>query len=473
MQRRRRAKIIATLGPASSASRKIETLFRRGADVFRLNFSHGDHKDKKALIASIRDVEKRCGRPIAILMDLQGPKLRIGKFKDGKITLKAGSHFRVDRSPKLGDDTRVCLPHREVFAAIKAKTELLLDDGRIRLRVEKIGKDYAETRVITGGVLSNHKGLNVPKTLLGLKVLTDKDRRDLKFALANGADWIGLSFIQRPEDVEEVRAIVKGRAGILSKLEKPSAITSLAQIVELSDAVMVARGDLGVEMAPEEVPSVQKQVIRCCRLLGKPVVVATQMLESMINAPAPTRAEASDVATAVYDGADAVMLSAETAVGSYGPAAVGIMERIIRRVERDPYYRRLLEAGRVETQPNDSDAITAAASDVAQTVSAAAIVTYTTSGSTTYRAARQRPNVPILSLTTELATARRMALVWGVHAVTTTGDIRTFSQMVLRAAAIAERERIARKNQKIVVTAGVPFGTPGRTNVLRIHTLHD
>jgi pyruvate kinase len=473
MQRRRRAKIIATLGPASSTSRKIETLFRRGADVFRLNFSHGDHKDKKALIASIRDVEKRCGRPIAILMDLQGPKLRIGKFKDGKITLKAGSHFRVDRSPKLGDDKRVCLPHREVFAAIKAKTELLLDDGRIRLRVEKIGKDYAETRVITGGVLSDHKGLNVPNTVLGLKALTDKDRRDLKFALANGADWIGLSFIQRPEDVEEVRAIVKGRAGILSKLEKPSAITSLAQIVELSDAVMVARGDLGVEMAPEEVPSVQKQVIRCCRLLGKPVVVATQMLESMINAPAPTRAEASDVATAVYDGADAVMLSAETAVGSYGPAAVGIMERIIRRVERDPYYRRLLEAGRVETQPNDSDAITAAASDVAQTVSAAAIVTYTTSGSTTYRAARQRPNVSILSLTTELATARRMALVWGVHAVTTTGDIRTFSQMVLRAAAIAERERIARKNQKIVVTAGVPFGTPGRTNVLRIHTLRD
>ncbi|MFT5540426.1 MAG: pyruvate kinase [Alphaproteobacteria bacterium] len=340
------------------------------------------------------------------------------------------------------------------------------------MRVEKAGKDYAETRVITGGVLSDHKGLNVPNTMLGLKALTDKDRRDLKFALSNGADWIGLSFIQRPEDVAEVRAIVKGRAGILSKLEKPSAISSLPQIVELSDAVMVARGDLGVEMAPEEVPSVQKQVIRCCRLLGKPVVVATQMLESMINAPAPTRAEASDVATAVYDGADAVMLSAETAVGSYGPAAVGIMERIIRRVERDPYYRRLLEAGRVETQPNDSDAITSAASDVAHTVSAAAIVTYTTSGSTTYRAARQRPDVPILSLTNELATARRMALVWGVHAVTT-GDIRTFSQMVLRAATIAERERLARKNQKIVVTAGVPFGTPGRTNVLRIHTLRD
>jgi pyruvate kinase len=472
MLRRRRAKIIATLGPASATTRKIETLFRKGADVFRLNFSHGAHKDKLALIASIRDVEKRCGRPIAILMDLQGPKLRIGEFKDGNITLKAGDHFRVDRSTKLGDTKRVCLPHPEVFSAIKAKTELLLDDGRIRLRVEKTGKDYADTRVITGGVLSDHKGLNVPDTVLGLKALTDKDRRDLKFALANGADWIGLSFIQRPEDVAEVRAIVKGRAGILSKLEKPSAISSLQQIVELSDAVMVARGDLGVEMAPEEVPSVQKQVIRCCRLLGKPVVVATQMLESMINAPAPTRAEASDVATAVYDGADAVMLSAETAVGSHGPAAVAIMERIIRRVERDPYYWQLLETGRVETQPNDSDAITAAASNVAHTISAAAIVTYTTSGSTTYRAARQRPDVQILSLTNELATARRMALVWGVHAVTT-GDIRTFFQMVLRAAAIAERERLARKNQKIVVTAGVPFGTPGRTNVLRIHTLHD
>ncbi len=470
MQRRRRAKIIATLGPASSSARQIETLFRRGADVFRLNCSHGSHKDLKALIGIIRGLETKFGRPIAILMDLQGPKLRVGNFAEGRVTLKTGDHFRLDMSKAEGDATRVQLPHPEVFSAIGSKTELLLDDGKIRLRVEKSGKDYAETKVVTGGVLSNHKGLNVPNTVLDVGALTDKDRKDLRFALANGADWIGLSFIQRPGDVAELRELVKGRAGIVAKLEKPSAIVQLEQIVDLADAVMVARGDLGVEMAPEDVPSVQKQIIRCCRQSGKPVVVATQMLESMIKSPAPTRAEASDVATAIYDGADAVMLSAETAVGDYGPGAVGIMDRIIRRVERDPYQRHLLEAGRVLAQANDSDAITEAASVVGHTLQAAAIVTYTTSGSTTYRAARQRPDVQILCLTNRQGTARRMALVWGVHAVTC-GDIRTFSQMVLRAAAIAVREGMARAGQKIVVTAGVPFGTPGMTNVLRIHTI--
>lgn len=470
MKRRRRAKIIATLGPASSSPRQIETLFRKGVDVFRLNCSHGTHKDLKALVTAIRDIEKKYSRPIAILMDLQGPKLRVDVFRDGKVTLKAGDHFRLDMLREPGDATRAGLYHPEVFAAIGPKTDLLLDDGKICLRVEKSGKDYADTRVISGGVLSDHKGLNVPNTVLGVGALTEKDRRDLKFALANGADWIGLSFIQRPEDVAELRDLVKGRAGIVAKLEKPSAITSLEKIVALTDAVMVARGDLGVEMAPEEVPSVQKEILRCCRQYGKPVVVATQMLESMIKAPAPTRAEVSDVATAVYDGADAVMLSAETAVGDYGPAAVAIMERIIQRVERDPYHRQLLETGRVTAQANDSDAITEAASVVGHTLQAAAIITYTTSGSTTYRAARQRPDVPIVSLTNKLATARRMALVWGVHAVTT-GDVRSFSQMVLRAAKIAVREGVARPGQKIVVTAGVPFGTPGMTNVLRIHTI--
>ncbi len=470
MIRKRKAKIVATLGPASSSRKQIETLFRKGADVFRLNCSHGTHKDLKALVDIIRDLETRFSRPIAILVDLQGPKLRIGTFAKGKVTLKTGDHFRLDMSKAAGDAKRVNLPHKEVFAALKPKTELLLDDGRIRLRVLKAGKDYAETRVVTGGPLSDHKGLNVPNTLLALGALTPKDRKDLRFALSAGADWIGLSFIQRPEDVIELRELVKGRAGIVAKLEKPSAITSLEKIVALTDAVMVARGDLGVEMPPEDVPTVQKKIIRCCRELGKPVIVATQMLESMIDAPAPTRAEASDVATAIYDGADAVMLSAETAVGKYGPEAVAIMDRIIRKVEGDSHYRLALNAGHVDTQPNDSDAITAGASTVGHSISAAAIVTYTTSGSTTYRAARQRPDMPILSLTNKRATARRMALVWGVHAATT-GDIRTFSQMVLRAATIAEREGLARPGQKLVVTAGVPFGTPGRTNVLRIHTV--
>ena len=470
MRRRRNAKIIATLGPANRTPRQIETLHLRGADVFRLNFSHGSHDEIKALIAIIRATERKYGRPIAILTDLQGPKLRIGSFRDGEVTLGAGDKFRLDLSKAMGDERRVCLPHREVFSALKKKNDILLDDGRVRLRVESQGRDYAETRVITGGVLSDHKGVNVPATVLAVKVLTPKDRRDLRFALDNGADWVGLSFIQRAEDVAEVRRMVKGRAGIMAKLEKPLAIAELDEILTHADAVMVARGDLGVEMPPEDVPTVQKHVIRLCRGAGKPVVVATQMLESMIRSPAPTRAEASDVATAVYDGADAVMLSAETAIGNHGPAAVTMMDRIIRRVERDPHLKSINESSRVQALATDADAITAAAREVAHTISAAAIVTYTTSGSTTLRAARQRPDVPVVCLTGSRATARRLALVWGVHAVVTE-DVRSFNEMVRRAARIAGREGFARKGQKVVVTAGVPFGTPGATNVLRIHSV--
>lgn len=470
MRRRRNAKIIATLGPAARTRRQIETLYRRGADVFRLNFSHGSHDELAAVIEIIRDVEHKYGRPIAILTDLQGPKLRIGTFDGGKVTLKTGDKFRLDMSRALGNAHRVRLPHKEVFAALKPKQDILVDDGLVRLHVEEMGEDHVETRVITGGVLSDHKGLNVPQTVLPVKVLTEKDRRDLRFALRSGADWIGLSFIQRARDVAQVRNLVKGRAGIMAKLEKPSAIGELDEIIALSDAVMVARGDLGVEMPPEDVPTVQKEIIRHCRAAGRPVVVATQMLESMIRTPAPTRAEASDVATAIYDGADAVMLSAETAVGAHGPAAVTMMERIIRRVERDPYFHNITEASRVETLSTDADAITAAARVVAHTVSAAAIVTYTTSGSTTLRASRQRPDVPVICLTGSRITARRLALAWGVHAVVT-GDVRSFNDMVSRAARMARREGFAHKGQKVVVTAGVPFGTPGATNVLRIHTV--
>ncbi|MBT3793312.1 MAG: pyruvate kinase [Rhodospirillales bacterium] len=472
MSQRRNAKIIATLGPASQTPSQIEALHRKGANVFRLNFSHGSHDILKDLIAIIRDLERKCGRPIGILMDLQGPKLRVGTFIDGKITLKTGDHFRLDRSKKPGDQTRVSLPHPEVFSALKPKHDLLLDDGRIRLRVEKKTRDYIDTRVITGGVLSDHKGLNVPNTVLALPALTTKDKRDLRFALKNGADWIGLSFVQRPKDVAEIQAIAKGRASIMSKLEKPAAIQELDKIIALSDAVMVARGDLGVEMPPEEVPTLQKRIIRHCHEAGKPVVVATQMLESMIQSPAPTRAEASDVATAIYDGADAVMLSAETAVGSYGKEAVGMMERIIRQVEQDDHYLDVIETTRVEATATASDAITAAAGAVAHTISAAAIVTYTTSGSTALRAARQRPSVPIMCLTNQRSTARRMTVVWGLYPVVT-GDVRNFTEMVARAARIAVRERFARKGQQLVVTAGVPFGTPGATNVLRIFTVNE
>jgi len=472
MRRRRNAKIIATLGPATRTPRQIETLHLRGADVFRLNFSHDSHDGLKALIGIIREIERKHGRPIAILTDLQGPKLRIGTFDGGEVALKYGNKFGLDMSKKAGDCSRVCLPHKEVFEALEPRHDILLDDGRVRLRVEHRGHDFAETRVVTGGMLSDHKGVNIPKTVLPMKALTSKDRRDLRFALDNGADWVGLSFIQRAQDVAEVRNIVKGRAGIMAKLEKPSAIGELDEIIAMSDAVMVARGDLGVEMPPEDVPTVQKKIIRHCREAGKPVIVATQMLESMIRSPAPTRAEASDVATAVYDGADAVMLSAETAIGAHGPAAVTMMEKIIRRVERDPHFRNITEASRVEALGNDADAITAAARAVAHTISAAAIVTYTTSGSTTLRASRQRPDVPVICLTGNRDTARRLALAWGVHAVVT-GDIRSFNEMVRRAARLACGEGFARNGQKVVVTAGVPFGTPGATNVLRIYTVQD
>ncbi len=467
MRRQRNAKIVATLGPSSSTAAEIEALFRAGADVFRLNFSHGTLADHKERVGHIRALEAKYFRPTGILMDLQGPKLRVDTFALGKVTLKVGQAFRLDLERKPGDEKRVCLPHPEVFAALSPRQTLLLDDGRIRLRVVSVGKGHAETRVVVGGELSDRKGVNVPGAILPVTALTKKDAIDLQNGLKLGVDWIGLSFIQRPEDVAEVKRIVKGRARVLSKLEKPSAITYLDKIVELSDAIMVARGDLGVEMPPEDVPSLQKQIIRACRRAGKPVVVATQMLESMIKAPAPTRAEASDVATAVYDGADAMMLSAETAAGAYPLAAVQMMDRIIKRIERDPIYRSVMDPAHNAPEPTSADAIAAAARQVANTISAAAIVTYSTSGSTTLRAARERPEVPIIGLSSTERTARAMTLAWGVHSVRSR-DVSDFSTMVGRAAHIAHREGFAKLGDNIVITAGVPFGHSGSTNVLRI-----
>ncbi len=468
MRRNRKAKVLATLGPSSTSPERIEELFRAGADAFRLNFSHGTHEEHRQRHQAVRSVEAKFRRPIGILMDLQGPKFRIGTFEGGAVELEARSPFRLDLSDAPGDGRRVTLPHPEVLAALDVGTELLLDDGRIRLRVEACGPDFAETRVVTGGRLSNRKGVNLPGVVLPLSPLTDKDRADLRFGLDLGVDWVALSFVQRPEDVAEARRLIAGRAAIMVKLEKPAAIDCLGELIEQADAVMVARGDLGVEMAPEDVPALQKRIVGACRLAGKPVVVATQMLESMVHAPAPTRAEASDVATAVYDGADTVMLSAESASGDYPVEAVSMMDRIIRRVEHDPTYRRIMDAQHPAPEATASDAISAAAAQVARTLSAAAIVTYTTSGSTTLRAARERPDVPmILCLTSQLETARRLAIVWGAHCVQTE-DVHSFSEMVIKACGIAVEQEIAAVGQRVVVTAGVPFGTPGATNVLRI-----
>ncbi|MFN4284071.1 MAG: pyruvate kinase [Alphaproteobacteria bacterium] len=467
MRRFRSAKIIATLGPATSSPEVLEKLFLAGADIFRLNFSHGSIEDHRARVDAIRAIEAKHGRPIAILMDLQGPKLRVATFAKGPVMLKAGQSFRLDMDKTPGDVTRVGLPHKEVFAALAPKQDLLINDGKIRLRVVKCGKDFAETKVITGGEISDRKGLNVPDAVLPLAAMTPKDKIDLQNGLKLGVDWVGLSFVQRPKDIEDVRKIVKGRAGICAKLEKPAAIAHLDAIIKLADAVMVARGDLGVEMLPEEVPILQRRIVRACHKAGTPVVVATQMLESMISSPAPTRAEASDVATAVYDGADAVMLSAETAVGEYPILAVEMMHRIIKQVEADPLSRRFIDADRPAPEPDSSDAISAAARQSAQTLSASAIVTYTTSGTTSMRAARERPTVPILGLTSLMSTARKLALVWGVHPVHT-ADVRNFATMVEKAARIALSEGFAKNGQRLIVTAGVPFGTPGGTNVLRI-----
>ena len=467
MRRSRSTKIVATLGPASGTREVIGGLFDAGVDVFRLNFSHGTHEEHRIRYDIIRAIEQERKRPIGILMDLQGPKLRVGVFADGKIMLKAGQAFRLDLTDKPGDETRAPLPHPEIFEAISPGTDLLLDDGKIRLRVEKVRGKVAETVVIAGGPLSNRKGVNVPNAVLPVSALTKKDRTDLRFGLDLGADWVALSFVQRPEDVAEARKLIEGRAAVMVKLEKPQAIDRLQEILDLTDAVMVARGDLGVEMPPEDVPGLQKRIVRACRAAGKPVVVATQMLESMVSSPAPTRAEASDVATAVYDGADAVMLSAETAAGAYPLEAVRIMDRIIAKVEHDPLYRPIMDAEHSAPEHTAADAITAAAAQVAHTIGAAAICTYTTSGSTTLRAARERPTSPILGLTANLGTARRLAVLWGVHWVPTR-DVRSFSDMVERARKVAIQEGLARSGDRIVITAGVPFGTPGATNTLRI-----
>ncbi len=467
MRRNRKAKILATLGPATATPDRIRALVEAGADVFRFNLSHGTHEDHRKRYEYVRQVEREIRHPLGVLVDLQGPKLRVGAFAGGGTDLAAGASFRLDLSSEPGNSRRAPLPHPEVLAALKPGSELLLDDGRIRLRVDQAQPDCCDTTVMTGGRLSDRKGLNLPDVVLGLSPLTDKDRADLQFGLDLGADWIALSFVQRPEDVAEARRLIGQRAAVIVKIEKPSALVHLEELIQLSDAVMVARGDLGVEMPPEDVPSAQKRIVGACRLAGKPVVVATQMLDSMVHAPAPTRAEASDVATAVYDGADAMMLSAESASGDYPVESVAMMNRIIARTERDPLHRRLMAAQHPEPEATAADAISAAAAQVAHTLSAAAICTYTTSGSTTLRAARERPDVPILCLTSSLATARRLALLWGTHCVQTP-DVSNFSERVEKATRIAREENFAEPGQRLVVTAGVPFGTPGSTNVLRI-----
>ena len=472
MKRERSARILATLGPASSTRERIRALVEAGADVFRLNFSHGSHEDHAERYRLIRAVEAELGRPIGVLMDLQGPKLRVGRFAEGKVALVPGASFRLDLDPTPGDARRANLPHPEIFAALEAGTALLLDDGKLRLRVDACGADFADTTVLVGGTLSDRKGVNVPGVLLPISPLTAKDRADLDFGLALGVDWVALSFVQRPEDLREARELVGDRAWIMAKLEKPAAIDALEPIITLADGVMVARGDLGVELPPQQVPVLQRRIVRAARAAGRPVVVATQMLESMISSPVPTRAEASDVATAIYDGADAVMLSAESASGQYPVEAVSIMHGIVCEVERDPAWRAGLEASHTPAAANTPDAICCALRRVAGLLEPAATVAYTSSGFSALRASRERPVAPILALTPQPATARRLALVWGVHPVPFE-EVHDVAEMVEHAARAALTLGFGRAGDAVVVIAGLPFGQRGSTNLLHVARIPD
>jgi pyruvate kinase len=458
-------KIVATLGPASRTPEQLRVLFLAGVDVFRINMSHTTHANLKTLVETVRGVETEVGRPISILVDLQGPKLRLGKL-GGEKTLQTGSQVAFVRSETVSGDS-IPIPHPEIFAALKPGSQLLIDDGKVRLVAREVAADRMAADVVQGGVIKDHKGVNLPDTLLPIPALTPKDRADLDYALSLSVDWLGLSFVQRADDVAELRKMTAGRAGVLSKIEKPAALQSLDEILVLSDAVMVARGDLGVELPLEAVPGRQKQIIQAARHAGKPVVVATQMLESMITSPVPTRAEVSDVANAVYEGADAVMLSAETAAGAYPAEAVGVMDRIAREVEADSMYRGIMEAQRQEPEATMPDAILAAVHDVTHTIKAAAIVCWTKSGSTGLRAARERPEVPILALTPIKAMARRLQLAWGLHCVETE-DAQNLDDVSERACQIAYSQGFARMGDRVVITAGLPLGTPGATNLLRV-----
>ena len=465
--RARKVKILATLGPASSDAKMIRKLMLAGADAFRINMSHGTQAQKAKLVEAIRALEKEFHRPSTILFDLQGPKLRVGHFEGGRAVLEKGSIFTFDAAKKAGDCKRVQLPHAELFEAVKPGTNILIDDGKVRLKVVETGDHKIVSEVQVGGTVSDNKGVNVPDVVVPIPALTEKDRDDLQFALEQRTDWIALSFVQRPEDVAEARTLIGDRAALLAKIEKPAAIDRLNDIIALADAVMVARGDLGVELPPEQVPPLQNKIVAAARQHGKPVVVATQMLESMVTSPTPTRAEVSDVATAIYDGADAVMLSAESATGQYPVEAVTMMDRIAMSVESDPSYQARIHFTQTRLEATTADALAGSARQIATTVTAKAMVCYTSSGSTARRIARERPSVPTLAMSASLHTSRRMGLIWGVHAVHTR-DVSSFEEMVEKGKRMALRHKLAQGGDRVIVMAGVPFGVSGSTNVLHV-----
>ena len=461
-------KIVTTVGPATAGENMIKALAKAGANVFRLNFSHGDYDFHEANFKAIRKMSEETKTPYGIMCDMQGPKLRVGNFENDKVKLNVGQSFRLDMDDKLGDETRVSLQHPEIFAVLKKGMSLLLNDGQIKLVVDDFGKDYVNTTVVVGGILSNHKGVNVPDVVLPISALTEKDKKDLEFSLKMGADWICLSFVQKPEDVLMARQLIGDKAGILVKIEKPSALKHLEEIVDLADGVMVARGDLGVECPVETVPGIQKRIIETCRHAGKPVVVATQMLESMILAPVPTRAEVSDVATAVYDGADAVMLSAETAMGDFPIQAVSMMKSIIEKTQKDDYYKKLMEASTMPPDHTIASAITSAIRPMIKVLDKpSCVISYSVSGKTTLRTARERPMLPIISMPVDNRVANKLAIVWGVHSIVT-DSLKDLAEVTPVALEHAKELGLAEPGDEVIITAGIPFAQKGNTNIIHI-----
>jgi pyruvate kinase len=461
-RRNRGAKIVATIGPASQSAGVLRDMLFAGADIFRLNFSHGSHDLHRQVHREIRRLEHEVSRPIGVIQDLQGPKIRVGLLSGGGRVVKAGEIVQFRLTEVEGDENWIPLPHPEVFAAIVPGTEFLVDDGRLRFVVEDCNSDSFRARVLVGGDLLSRKGLNLPRTFLDISPLTTRDKEDLAFGLDLGVDWIALSFVQKPSDLIEARALVADRAALISKIEKPHALAHIDNIVALSDAIMVARGDLGVEIEQEEVPGRQKELVRLCRQAGKPVIVATQMLDSMVNSPAPTRAETSDVATAVYDGADAVMLSAESATGRYPVAAVSTMSRIISRTEQS-----LISAVQLVLEQNPPHIVAASAASLAAALDASAVVAFTSSGTTAVRVARQRPRVPIIAITPSEGVARRLCLLWGAHSILAE-EIGAYEEMVEQAISHSLESEFSKINDHIVVVAGLPFATAGTTNNVRV-----
>ncbi|NTB99344.1 pyruvate kinase [Agrobacterium tumefaciens] len=469
MHRKRQAKIVATVGPASASPEMLKALFLTGVDTFRLNFSHGSHEDHARVFHAIRTIEREIAMPIGILQDLQGPKIRLGRIAGGLASVSAGDVVRFVLRSESGETSAIPLPHPEIFAAVKPGDDLLIDDGRIRVRLLRVGADELEAEVIFGGTISDRKGVNIPGTVLDISPLTTKDRNDLAFGLDLGVDWVALSFVQKPGDLIEARGLIGERAGLVAKIEKPSALEKIDDIISLSDVLMVARGDLGVEIPAEEVPGRQKELVRACRQAVKPVIVATQMLDSMVSSASPTRAEASDVAMAIYDGADAVMLSAETATGRYPVETVEMMDRIIRSTEGHKLYNSILRATEPALQPTPAHAVAGAAADVATAVGAPAIVAFTSSGVTAARIARERPSLPIVAITADMAVARRLCLLWG--AISLCDEDLGVDDRFEQAAWLAKHVGLARAGDNLVIVSGIPFGQSGTTNNLRVARL--